>query len=380
VTDPFENAPAVVTEDDGVPRDRYGRYLLIDPKTGKTKPWTRATTFAKSISDTYTLSMWSQRMVGLGVAQNPDLIATFASSTVNDRDKLNAAAEDAKNRAGAKTGANLGTAVHAFTQRVDGGEMKVSEVPFPWRRDVLAYSALLEQEGIEVLPDYIERRVLEPVFGIAGTFDRIVRLTKDLDVRMVNPATGAKEIVTLKAGSLVVFDLKTGRDLEYGWLEIAIQLAIYGRAKHVYDASGAFEEMPEVLKDVALVLHLPVGKGRAELHAVNISAGWEFARLCSEVRLARKARGLNAPIAVVEVPEEFTEDDGVFRATSERADRPAALAVREPEWIEKFSGARTIGDLSSLRREAILAKAWTPAVERKALERRDAILADTAAG
>lgn len=376
MTDPFSNAPAEIQNDDGVPRDRYGRYLLRDPETGKVKPWTRATTFAKSISDTFTLSQWSQRMVGKGVAMRPDLLATFAATPVTDRDTLNRAAEAAKETAGAKTGANLGTAVHSFTQRVDLGEIEVDSIPAPWNRDVRAYRAMLEQEGLEVLRDLVEKRVLEPVFGIAGTFDRIVRATRDVTFRMLNPVSGQKEIVTIHEGEFVVFDLKTGKDLEYGWLEIAIQLAIYGRAKHLYNAAGDLLEMPKVRQDVALVLHLPVGQGKATLHAINIDAGWSFARLCAEVRDARKVKGLNAPIAVVEIADvETTEpvnEDGPIRVSSER--------VRDPEWTERVASARTVGDLAAIRREALVQRAWTPVVERKALERRDAILADTTGG
>jgi hypothetical protein len=78
MSDPFEQASSAAPSDgaysaDGKP-DRYGRYKLVDPATGEVRPYTRATTFAKSISDTFTLSLWSQRMVAKGLAMRPDLV------------------------------------------------------------------------------------------------------------------------------------------------------------------------------------------------------------------------------------------------------------------------------------------------------------------
>ena len=53
-------------------RARYvnGRYKLppIPDSDSARTTFTRATTFAKSISDTYTLSLWQQRAVAVGLA------------------------------------------------------------------------------------------------------------------------------------------------------------------------------------------------------------------------------------------------------------------------------------------------------------------------
>lgn len=373
MTDPFAQ-PATGSPDpeggdgaysfDGKP-DRWKRYRLPDPKTGAPGGFTRATTFAKSISDTFTLSMWQQRMVGKGVSMRPDLLAAFASTPLDQREKLNKLAENAKETAGAKAGANLGTAVHAFTEQVDRGELPVERIPAPWDRDVRAYLALLEQEGLEVVPEWIERVVLCKSLdgkGIAGTFDRIVRATKTVDLRM-----GDGGIITIRPGELVIFDLKTGRDLEYGWLEIAVQLAIYANAEHIFDkTSKTWSPMPDVRTDVAIVLHLPVGQGKATLHGVDVEQGRTLGLLCAAVREARKAKGLSVPIASVDLSAPVQE--------------PEAAIVHEASWEERAQTARTVSDLAELRREAMVAKTWTPRVERLAIERRDAILADTAAG
>lgn len=371
--DPFGAAPPAATrgpreDENGVRRDGYGRYLLPHPETGKETAYTRATTFAKSISDTYTLSMWQQRMVGIGVAQNPDLVATFAGLKPDDRQRGNDAAEEAKNRAGAKTGANLGTALHTFTEKVDRGESLF--IPPPWDRDVKAYRALLDQEGIEVLPDLIERRVLNRRFSIAGTLDRIVRLTQPLDFRR------GRGVVTIPAGSNVIADLKTGRDLEYGWMEIAIQLSLYaceGDALLYDPETNGYDPFP-VRSDYGLVIHLPVGQGRATLHAVDLESGVDLSILCERVRTARKVKGLSAPVAVCEVPK------GGDVATTEGPIRVASERVREPAMHERIKAARTLADLAAIRDRAMIDKTWTPTVERLALERKAQIAADTVGG
>src|SRR5574338_583746 len=73
-------------------RDRYGRYLIPHPDTGKETAWTRATTFAKTVSDTFGLTKWELRMVSLGLAKRPDLLAQVAGVLdPADRDPYSAA-------------------------------------------------------------------------------------------------------------------------------------------------------------------------------------------------------------------------------------------------------------------------------------------------
>lgn len=325
--------------------DAYGRYKLPHPVSGKPTAYTRATTFAKSISDTYTLSMWSQRMAAKGITIRPDLYAAVAATDLSERDKLNKLVEDAKATAGAKSGANLGTALHAFTEQLDRGE-KVT-APAPWDADVEAYRIALERAGIEIVPGMIERIVLNEQFSIAGTFDRIV----------------------MWKGRPTIFDLKTGKDLEYGWNEIAIQLAIYANSEHVFDkATKTFETMPsDIDRQIGLVCHLPVGKATATIYEVDLQAGHDGAYLCAEVRNWRKRRHLATPIEVVEIEK---EQSGPIRVVAERG----------PTVDERVASASTVLELATIRRESLVQRTWTPSVERKAIERRDAILADTAGG
>lgn len=381
----FSGAVATATagteyDDQTVARDGYGRYLLPDPtgKSKKPKPFTRATTFAKSISDTYTLSMWSQRMAIKGVTMRPDLYAAVAATSIDERDELNKLAETAKEVAGAKNAANLGTALHAFTEQYDRGENP--NVPAPWDRDIEAYAALIDANHFEIVPEYIERIVLEVEFSIAGTFDRIVRMTEDQTVVMPDG-----RVVELYAGELVVFDLKTGRDLSYGWNEIAIQLALYANARYIYNRpANTLDELPAIRTDVAFVCHLPVGKAKATLHAVDIAEGWKASKLCEQVRNWRKHRKLATPIAVAEVDE----IDGVvapdaggspIRVSAERVEIGKAVVVA-PDLFEKIDVCTTADQLRRVRYDAVLARTWTVDAEAYAVARLKSIQADTTAG
>lgn len=257
-------------------RDRWGRYKLPalsavgDDGSRDVRSWTRVTTFAKSISDSMGLTKWQIRMAVRGIAMRPDLLALAASAPADDRSTLDRVAEQAKEAAGTSSGANSGTALHAMTERVDRGERL--NVPPPWDADVAAYSRALRAARVTVDPELIERIVVCEALGVAGTFDRVLRLP---------------------GGTLVIGDLKTGRDLSYSWLEIAIQLAIYANADAMWNGiTGQYEPMPAVDKDMGLVVHLPVGSAKATLYGVDLRAGWAAAQLCASVREQRALKNL----------------------------------------------------------------------------------------
>lgn len=334
MTEQFDSpAPAAGAKDDGQEFDRWGRYKIPHPVTGKPTAWTRATTYAKSIADTYALTQWQMRMAVKGLASRPDLYALAASTPVDDRDKLNKIAEDAKEAAAASAGANSGTALHAFSEQVDRGENPT--VPPPWNADIRAYQSILAVHGVRIRREYIERKVVVPEVGVAGTLDRLV------DHR----------------GALVVGDLKTGQNLDYGWLEIAIQLALYARATHLWDpASRTHTPMPAVDLSHALVFHVPSGKGRAVVYEVDISAGWAAAELCGQVRDWRKrkdlAAALMAPVA-----------------------RPAELIVDDLDALTVLiDTASSVGELERLWTTRSAAGTWTAMHTQAAKARKDFLL------
>lgn len=268
-TDPFTAA----TPSDEPKHDRFGRYLLPDPTTGKERAWTRVSTIARTLADEYNLNQWKLRQAVRGVALRPDLIAAAAAAEAEDRDALNGIAQQAMDFAESRRGANLGTALHSFTQRLDRGEPLASlRAPAPLEADLTSYAELLKTAGLSV--EASERVVILPEIGAAGRFDRLVH----------QPPGKAK------AAPTSVLDLKTGKDLSYAWLEIAIQLALYARAPLMWDpAAGAYVSKPAVDLARALVVHLPVGKAKAQLYGVNIASGWAAAQTAIKVREMRSA-------------------------------------------------------------------------------------------
>jgi hypothetical protein len=99
-------------------RDRWGRYIIPDPETGEDREWTRATTIAGVLPDRFNLERWGERMVAFGLAQRDDLLllAQSIQDPKAEKHKLNKIARDAKSQAQAGAKANIGTALHAFTE------------------------------------------------------------------------------------------------------------------------------------------------------------------------------------------------------------------------------------------------------------------------
>jgi len=302
-SDPFSSAgdsatsgPVKNTREAQAKRDGYGRYLIpklpkdyreqfkekgyATPDSGDTA-WTRVTTYAKSVSDTFGLSQWSQRMVAKGMGIRPDLVLSAAATPVTDKGRLDSIAEQAKDAAASRAAANLGDAYHNLTQDLDMGHpVDLANLPDDARQSLTAYGAVLNHFGLEPDPALIERCVVNTTFGVAGTFDRIMNAH--------------------------VVDLKTGRDLSYGWSEIAIQLVCYATADAIWDWDRkVFLPMPAVNRSVGIVLHMPVGTGKVDPYRVNLEAAYAAAKLCGAVRTWRKIKGL----ATLVMPEDVLIPD-----------------------------------------------------------------------
>lgn len=274
-----------------VKRDGWGRYRLPHPTTGKEQSWTRVTTFAKTLTDEFGLTLWKERMVAKGISIRPDLSALAASMDVkHDSKQLNKITEQAKEAAGASASANLGTALHSFTEMVDTGR-PMDAVPAAHRKDVQAYADALKEAGIRVLPGMVERITCVPEFNVAGTLDRGCLLAD---------------------GRSVIGDVKTGRDLSYSWLEICVQLSMYqlGVSLHgTFDlASGTWNDpIPDLDDRVGIVAHVPAGTGTCTLYEVDLEAGRRFAELAKMVRSARATKKLAKPLDLMPARDWETE-------------------------------------------------------------------------
>jgi hypothetical protein len=267
-------------------------------------PYTRVTTIADTLDERRALEKWLQRQVAVGLALRPDLVALTVAAG-DDKSKLDAICQQAAEAAAATARANMGTALHELTARVDRGE--TVKAPPAIEADLDAYRRTTE--GIEMLR--IEELVVLDEHRVAGTPDRIGRLHD---------------------GRVVILDLKTG-SVEYGWRAFAVQLAAYAHASHGYDvATDTRTELPTVDSERAIVVHLPAGQARCELHEVDVAAGWHGFAMAVDVRAWRQRRDLAHPYASA---PPATADEGALVPLAEvdalrdrvRALRPPARAV-----------------------------------------------------
>jgi hypothetical protein len=304
--------------------DHLKRYLLPDPVSGgKDVPWTRVSTYAKSISDMYGLTQWEKRMVAKGIGLRSDLYALACATPVEDSKTLNEVAEKAKEAAAASKGANLGTALHSFTEAVDRGLEPV--VPAEWRADVDAYRAQMTRYGLMSVPEYIERVVVIPELNLAGKYDRI-----------------------LSNGSVsLIGDVKTTQRIEFSWMEIAVQLACYAHASHIWDpVTESYTPMPAVDLNRAVVMHVPAGGGVCDLYDIDIAKGWEVAQLCAQVRAARSFKSYAQPLVERRSPGPVNG------------------------YADRLRTAASVGELSAIWKEASAAGKWTHDLEVTGMARK----------
>jgi hypothetical protein len=294
------------------PKDRWGRYKISDPATGKERGYTRVTTIAKVLDDSSSLADWKTRMAITGIVQRADLLAQ-ASTSLDDRSKLNKIANDAIEAAGAYSRANLGTALHSITQQIDLG-MK-PQILAGLQSDIETYVASIAAWDFGMRKEWIEVLLINDEYEYAGTADRIV---------------------TTRDGKICIFDLKTGTDLSYSFGSIAVQLAMYANADWIYDwKTGERTALPEGLDmKEGIICHLPAGEANCKFYTVDLEAGWEAAKMSFATRNWRKRKDLFKPYTF---SDEKQGDVKPVQNPIAQADNPVSpkeLAVQQ-EWMKQ---------------------------------------------
>lgn len=250
-----------------ITRDRWGRPMLPPKPGAKPEPYTRATTVAKTLEDQSALMAWKARMTMLGLVARRDLLTAAAATDSENKRELNRIAEAAADAGGATAAATTGTALHAFTERLDRG-IDVGHVPEEHVADLDAYQALADTIGWKVCE--VELFTVDHSHRVAGTADRLLEID----------------------GRRYIADIKTGSSVEYhhAW---AVQFAIYAHALP-WDAEEQCTRPWEVIpdQDRALVIHLPAERGQAYAHWIDIAAGWKAYQQSMWVRSWRKRRDL----------------------------------------------------------------------------------------
>lgn len=248
-----------------IDRDRYGRPMVVPPNSNKAIAYTRATTIANSLDDASALVAWKMRMAAIGLTTRPDLLLAI-SAAGEDKLAVNAYIEEAMDAAGASKAANIGTAIHALTEKLDLGH-ELGVVPDQWLPDIKAY-----EEATKVLTNIeIEQFAVLDKFKIAGTPDRLVEYK----------------------GEKFIADIKTGRIDHPN--NIAMQLAIYSRALPYYPETASRGTWGDVNQDKAIIIHLPAGTGMCKLVFIDIDEGWKGVQLAMKARKWRDQKGLVTP-------------------------------------------------------------------------------------
>lgn len=255
-----------------IPRDRFGRPMIL-PATGRSKkriPYRRTTTFVGCLDDTNGLMRWQARQVAYGMGQRSDLVAAAAAADPNDKTTLHGIVEKAKEAAKSSAAADIGTALHAFTERLDRGQ-PLGNVPTEYQADLDAYQSAtshIEWVGIETFRVHDE-------WQIAGTADRIGRFPwSDL---------------------LKIADIKTGT-IDYPH-KMAMQLAMYARMTPYDIATDKRTEDPgKIDLNHGVIIHLPAGQGRCQLYEIDIAKGWGACLIARSVWSWRGTKELTRPL------------------------------------------------------------------------------------
>jgi hypothetical protein len=248
-----------------IQRDRYGRPLVVPPKGRKPVAYTRATTIANSLDDPSALTAWKMRMAAIGLSVRSDLLLAI-NAAQDDKMAINRYIEDAMEVAGASKAATIGTALHAFTEKIDLGQ-EPGPVPEQWAGDLVAY----ENATKKLNKIFIEQFSVLDKYKIAGTPDRVVEYQ----------------------GERFIADIKTGRIDHPN--NIAIQLAIYANGLPYDVATATRGSWGEVNKDKAIIIHLPAGTGACKLVWIDIAEGWRGLQFAMKVRKWRDKKGLANP-------------------------------------------------------------------------------------
>lgn len=274
--------PASAGPADGKRRPHFnkynGRYDDLPPVPGyeKVKSWTRVTTLKSTLEDQSLLDAWKRRQLLLGIKAEPKLLGEIGPqldpSTRFGRNKLNAICDRAMEIAGSHAGAEKGSDLHSLIESDHVTPLDLDQLDDESRTWFVEYRRTLTEGGITILPEFVERTVVIPEIGCAGTLDMIVN----------------------HRGKLRIGDLKSQKTLIFGQMALCIQLACYSRASYMLDEkSWTWKNMPQVEQDAGVIIWVPaIEPGQAGPKRVDLDFGWEMALESVKTRKNRNRKGI----------------------------------------------------------------------------------------
>jgi hypothetical protein len=254
-------------------RRANGAPLVSDPSDpDKSLRYSRPSGYGKPLDDENALVNWKINKSMLGVALSPALSAQVAAVDQKDKPSLLALRNEALNKGAANEAADMGTALHAMTHRMENPEDDW-EPPEQYAGDLDAYLNTIRQYGL--ISEMIEVPMVNDDWKAAGTADRIYRTTVDLT---------APDGSTIQAGTLLLGDIKTGKSLDFSPPGYSVQMAIYATGQ-LYDVVTEKRlATPPINQLWTVLVHLPVGKSDCNLYFLSIEVGNHGAYLAHLVK------------------------------------------------------------------------------------------------
>lgn len=206
-------------QDNNIDLIRDGKYHIeVD---GKPQKWQRVSRITGTLSDDKHLGEWRTHMALRGLAMSGELIECVHAIDPNAQGAWAAMAdisERCQDRAGANIGRDLGSAVHAWAERIDRGE-PITNAPAALQPWLHCYRQALTDAGLTV--EHIEQPVAIEDYKLAGTFDRVLR-----------SADGRKLIGDVKTSKS---DSRNGQLPTSSRLAMSIQFAAYALHTNTID-------------------------------------------------------------------------------------------------------------------------------------------------
>lgn len=315
-----------------IPRDRFGRPMIMPAKGTRRQAYRRVTTFVGCLDDMNGLLKWKARQVAYGMGQRRDLVLAAAAADPADKKLLGDVAEKAAEHALSGAGATIGTAVHALTERIDHGK-PLGPVPHEAEADIAAYVKAtkdIEWLGIEAFRVHDEWKV-------AGTADRIGKID------------GRRPMI---------FDIKTG-SVDYPH-KMAMQLAMYARSVPYDITTDTRGEDPEPINlNTGIIIHLPAGEGRCDLYEIDIAKGWGACLLARKVWDWRGTKDLTHKIG--------DERNSMWEVSNSTAEPPT--------WESLIATASTVEELRLIWARAKECGQLTPELRAQCTQRSEQLTA-----
>ena len=255
-------------------RRANGAPQVID-HDGKNQRLSRPSNYAKPLDDESALTNWRIDTACIGVASHRDLQARYVALDPEDRASKKDLREAAIAAGRGSEGADVGTAIHAMTDRWEQDEN--FSPPEPYLTQLRAYTAEMERVGLKSL--FFEQPIVNLEWRAAGTTDRIYELTRSL-------ITPHGEI--LEAGTLVIGDTKTTRKIDYSYPSYAAQMALYAGGEFYDVVNDLFVDTPTINQEWAIIMHIPSDGTTCEAQWVDLEVGRWGVYLASEVKKWRK--------------------------------------------------------------------------------------------